>query len=217
MANNSIPEVILVGINQNNRSIELDVFWSENGKKFKNHLFEEIVPFINSNYSTSDFNTIIGHSDGAEYNHLLMLEKNNPFKGFINISTNLNNDVSTEIENFFRTQKKETFHYFISNGKYDSEDRIQAGNKIDSLHKISRNIKIHFLKKDFRADHQNLVSKSLFDGISFVFHEYRNLDRYLNFKEYSQNYQTKINQLYGFIPNLDENDITQVLFERIKC
>ena len=207
MENNVIPKIILIGIEQNNRSSELDIYWSDDGKKFKNYLFEEIIPYVNSNYSTSEFNTIIGHSDGAEFNHLLMLEKNNPFRGFINISTNLNNDVSNEIEEFFKKTNKKTFYYFISNGKYDSEDRILAGNKIDSLYKITRNESIRFLKKDYKADHQNLVPSSMLDGISFIFQDYRNLDRYSSFKDYSQNYQSDINQLYGFTPNLETNDI----------
>lgn len=207
MENNVIPKIILIGIEQNNRSSELDIYWSDDGKKFKNYLFEEIIPYINSNYSTSEFNTIIGHSDGAEYNHLLMLEKNNPFRGFINISTNLNNDVSNEIEEFFQKDHKKIFYYFISNGKYDSEDRVLAGNKIDSLYKITKNESIKFLKKDYRADHQNLVPNSMLDGISFIFQDYRNLDRYSSFKDYSQNYQSEINQLYGFTPNLEINDI----------
>ena len=207
MENNVIPKIILIGIEQNDRSSELDIYWSDDGKKFKNYLFEEIIPFINSNYSTSEFNTIIGHSDGAEYNHLLMLEKNNPFRGFINISTNLNNDVSNEIEKFFKKTNKKTFYYFISNGKYDSEDRILAGNKIDSLYKVTRNESIKFLKKDYKADHRGLVSNSMLDGISFIFQDYRNLDKYGSFKDYSQNYQSEINQLYGFTPILEENDI----------
>jgi predicted alpha/beta superfamily hydrolase len=207
MENNVIPKIILIGIEQNDRSSELDIYWSDDGKKFKNYLFEEIIPFINSNYSTSEFNTIIGHSDGAEYNHLLMLEKNNPFRGFINISTNLNNDVSNEIEEFFKKTNKKIFYYFISNGKYDSEDRILAGNKIDSLYKVTRNESIKFLKKDYKADHRGLVSNSMLDGISFIFQDYRNLDKYRSFKDYSQNYQSEINKLYGFTPILEENDI----------
>lgn len=207
MENNVIPKIILIGIEQNDRSSELDIYWSDDGKKFKNYLFEEIIPFINSNYSTSEFNTIIGHSDGAEYNHLLMLEKTNPFRGFINISTNLNNDVSNEIEEFFKKTNKKIFYYFISNGKYDSEDRILAGNKIDSLYKVTRNESIKFLKKDYKADHRGLVSNSMLDGISFIFQDYRNLDKYSSFKDYSKNYQSEINQLYGFTPILEENDI----------
>jgi hypothetical protein len=56
MENNVIPKIILIGIEQNNRSSELDIYWGDDGKKFKNYLFEEIIPYINSNYSTSEFN-----------------------------------------------------------------------------------------------------------------------------------------------------------------
>ncbi|WP_166962221.1 alpha/beta hydrolase-fold protein [Yeosuana marina] len=206
MNSNSIPKVILVGINQKKRWEELDVFWSDKGKKFKDYLFEEVIPYINSNYYTSGFNTIIGHSDGAEYNHLLMLEKNNPFRGFINISTNLNNDVSEEIEEFFKTNIEKTLYYFISNAKYDSGDRVLAGNQIDSLYNISKNKNIRFTKEDYTADHQNLVSKSMLNGISFVFQDYRNLDNYKRIKEYAENYQSEIEDFYGFKPEFEEND-----------
>ena len=37
MENNAIPKIILIGIEQNNRNSELDIFWSENGKNFKNY------------------------------------------------------------------------------------------------------------------------------------------------------------------------------------
>lgn len=206
MNSNSIPEVILVGINQKKRWEELDVFWSDNGKRFKDYLFDEIIPYINSNYSTSGFNTIIGHSDGAEYNHLLMLEENNPFRGFINISTNLNNDVSAEIEKFFKTPIEKKLYYFVSNAAYDSGDRVLAGNTIDSLYNISKNKNIKFSKEDYKADHQNLVSKSMLKGISFVFQDYRNLDNYKRITEYAGNYQSEIEDLYGFKPEFEEND-----------
>lgn len=51
--------------------------------------FKEVIPYINSKYSTSNFKAIYGHSNGAEYNHYLMFEKDNPFDAFINISENL--------------------------------------------------------------------------------------------------------------------------------
>lgn len=207
MKNKSIPEVILVGITQNNRNNELDIFWSENGKRFKDFLFNELIPHLDENFTTSGFNAIIGHSDGAEYNHLLMLEENNPFRAFINISTNLNNDVSEDILEIFKTYTGKPLFYYIANAKYDSEDRIMAGNKIDSLYKITKKTNIYFSKETFNADHQNVVSKSLFDGINHIFQDYRDLNKYKNFKDYGQNYETDIFDLYGFKPNLEENDI----------
>lgn len=204
---NSIPKTILVGITQKNRGNELDVFWSKNGVRFKDFIFNEVITFIDKEYSTSGFNTIIGHSDGAEFNHLLMIEKNNPFRGFINVSENLNNDVSNKILDFFRTYKNEKLYYFIASAKYDSPDRINAGGLINSKYSESKNAKIVFENKSYRADHQNVLSKSLVDGISFVFQDYRNLDTYKNFKDYTENYKNNIENYYGFKPEENENDI----------
>lgn len=94
-----IPETILVGINhgmtnnQYNRNKDLDVFYTETGKKFKTFLFDELVPYINSKFKTTGFNVMIGHSNGAEYNHFLLLEPDNPFRAFLSISTSFNTDV----------------------------------------------------------------------------------------------------------------------------
>lgn len=204
---NSIPKTILVGIPHKNRGNELDIFWSESGIKFKKFIFNEVIPFINSEYTTSGFNSIIGHSDGAEYNHLLMMEKDNPFNGFINISENLYNDVSNNISTYFKDYKKGKLYYFIANAEYDTQDRIDAGKSIEELFINSKNDRIKFLKKNYNADHQNVLSKSLLDGILFVFQDYRNNLNYKNFKDYVENYKNSINENYGFSPNLNENDI----------
>jgi predicted alpha/beta superfamily hydrolase len=204
---NSIPKTILVGIPQKNRGNELDVFWSEHGIKFKNFVFTEVITFIDKKYSTSGFNTIVGHSDGAEFNHLLMIEKNNPFRGFINVSENLNTDVSNEISKFFKTYTGDRLYYFIASAKYDSPDRITAGKIIDKKYSESKNTNILFQNKLYRADHQNVLSKSLIDGILFIFQDYRNLDSYKNFKDYTENYKNNIEKHYRFKPEENENDI----------
>ena len=57
-----MPECIVVGIvhgktnDRSNRNDDLDVDYGETGKKFKNFIFKELVPYINNRYSTSDFN-----------------------------------------------------------------------------------------------------------------------------------------------------------------
>lgn len=87
----NFPKCIVVGIfiNASERNKELDIHYGENGKKFKDYIFKEVIPFIDKNYSTSAFRAIYGHSNGAEYNHYLMFEKDNPFNAFVNISENL--------------------------------------------------------------------------------------------------------------------------------
>ncbi len=204
---NSIPKTILVGITQKNRGNELDIFWNDNGIKFKDFIFSELITYINNEYSTSGFNAIIGHSDGAEFNHLLMLKKNNPFRGFINISENLNNDVSEDISEYFKTYNGKKLYYFISSAKYDSPDRIEAGKSIEELYYNHKNTNIIFQNKLYSADHQSVLSRSLIDGISYVFQDYRDLSQYKDYKEYVINYKNIIEDNYGFIPSENENDI----------
>jgi len=204
---NAIPQTILIGVSHKNRGEELDVFWTENGIKFKDFLFKELVPYVNEHYSTSSFNTIIGHSDGAEYNHLLMLEEDNPFRGFINISENLNNDVSQSISRYFETYEGQKLYYFIATASYDSPDRIAAGSAIEKSFKENRNEAINFLNKSYVADHQNVLSKSLLDGISYVFQDYRNLSGYEGFKDYTENYREAMKDNYGLTTDLDINDV----------
>lgn len=204
---NAIPQTIIVGIPQKDRGKELDIFMGMNGHKFKDFIFNELIAFIDTEYTTSGFNTLIGHSDGAEFNHLLMIEKNNPFRGFINVSENLNNDVSTEIAGFFNAYQGDKLYYFIASAQYDSPDRIDAGEIINDLYSKSKNYKILFENKLYNADHQNVFSKSLIDGILFVFQDYRKLDAYTTFQDYLSNYKGEIENNYGFTPEENINDV----------
>ena len=67
----NFPECIVIGIYHigENRNDELDITYSKKGQNFKNYIFDEVIPFVDKNYSTSSFKTIFGHSKGAENNH----------------------------------------------------------------------------------------------------------------------------------------------------
>ncbi len=71
----NFPKCIVVGIyiNARDRNNELDIKYGVNGQKFKDYIFKEVVPFIDKKYSVSSFKAIYGHSNGAEYNHYLVL------------------------------------------------------------------------------------------------------------------------------------------------
>ena len=203
-----IPETILVGIvhgssnGESNRNKDLDVLYEENGQQFKNFLFQELIPHINKRYSTSGFNVMIGHSNGAEYNHYLFLEENNPFRGFISISTNFygkrkNNDVDTRMANAIKDYKGNTFYYFVANAQYDSPDRIQAGDDYEKLYNKNPNPKLQFQKKFYKKNHNSVVPPALFDAISFVYKDYKQLDKYTTFYELRDNYAREMKALYG--------------------
>ncbi|GAA3645130.1 hypothetical protein GCM10022397_32640 [Flavivirga jejuensis] len=211
---NIIPKSILVGISQKNRGNELDVFYSENGERFKNYIFEEVVPFINNNYSTTGFNSIIGHSDGATFNHILMTQNESPFRGYINISENLFNNQLEVLENKIKKNQDKPSYVFIASGEYDSIDRIASGKKLDTLFNQISNEKIKHQHNIYKADHNDLFIKSLLDGIQFVFSDYQHLGydenklktlalSKINAIDFWDNHTKAIKEIYGI--NLEMN------------
>ena len=203
----AIPECIVVGIAHKDRQAELDVFWSEKGKTFKDYLFREVVPMINETYATSGYNVMIGHSDGAEFNHHLMLQENNPFRGFISLSTALNKDVSEEITAFAKGYRGKELYYYIANPEYDIIVRTNAGHKVDSLLSTPQNKLLRVKKEEFKADHQNIVGVALDDGLMHVFSDYGNLKKYDTFKAFAENYLPDTERIYGITPTYKMSDI----------
>lgn len=212
-----MPESILVGIvhgttnDRSNRNDDLDVYYKETGKKFKNFVFEELVPYINSTYSTSDFNVMIGHSNGAEYNHFLLLEEENPFRGFISLSTNFYaRDVRQEIGNLMKNYQGNNLYYFVANATADSPDRIEAGNDYEEIYQENMNPNFQFKKQTYEANHNSVVPLALVDGIQFIFKDYRNVENYKNLASYRDNYLEDMKANYGIEEEYSIQDLEPV-------
>lgn len=205
---NLAPESIVVGIvhgmtnGQSNRNKDLDVYYKQSGKNFKNFVFNELVPYINANYSTSGFNVMVGHSNGAEYNHFLLLEKDNPFRGFISFSTNFySNDVREELGEMMKNHQGEKIYYFVANGTQDSPDRIDAGDDYEKIYNTNKNPRFQFRKNTYEANHNSIVPLAFLDGLQHIFLDYQNLENYPNLRSYKDNYLIDLKANYG----LEEN------------
>jgi len=192
-----IPSCILVGIIQKDRSKELRAFGGGDGKKFSDFINNELLRHIDSVYQTSGFNLMIGHSDGAEFNHTLLTSINNPFRGFISMSTSFHDNMRNNIFLFLKEYNGPSMYYFLANGSRDMSLRIDAGNELDSLFQIANNKNIKFAKRSYPADHSGLVSRSLLDGLAFIFQDYKNMDNYNTIMEYGENYLVDLENNYG--------------------
>lgn len=192
-----IPSSILVGIVHKDRNKELNVFNEESGRQFMKYLFDEAVPYIDANYSTSGFNTMIGHSNGAEYNHFLMLAEDNPFRGFISMSTAFNTDMRKEIAKFFEQYQGDQMYHFVANGELDAPMRVHSGNDIETLYAKSSNKQVTFSKQTFEGNHNSMVPNSLLDGLKFIFRDYNNITNYATFMDYRDHYKADMIQRYG--------------------
>ena len=215
-----IPPSILVGIVHKKRNEEMNVFGQESGQKFMKYLFDEVVPNIDATYSTSGFNAMIGHSNGAEWNHFLMLAEDNPFRGFISLSTAFNTDVKAEIAEFFKTYQGKNLYYFVGNGKSDGPFRIQAGHDLEALYEKNPNEDIVFTNQTFEGNHNSLVPNAMLDGLKFLFQDFGDTDNYASFTEYRDHYKQDVMDAYGLNPAYEfasiESYLSDILLNKDK-
>ena len=158
---------------------------------------------------------MIGHSNGAEYNHYLFLEENNPFSGFISISTNFygkrkNKNVDKEMGEAI-SKINDSFYYFVANGTSDSPDRIEAGNTYEKLYEANKNPNFKFQKKTYKRGHNSMVPSGLFDAIKFVYKDYKQLDNYITFKDYRDKFKSDMKNLYGIEITYNIYDLDNII------
>ena len=225
----NFPECIVIGIYHigENRNDELDITYSKKGQNFKNYIFDEVIPFVDKNYSTSSFKAIFGHSDGAEYNHYLMFETNNPFDAFMNISENLSDLYNENIEPIrnkfiaFLNRNKKPIKYFIASAKYDHDDfRYRSGLEIEKIFQNNQNNTIDFKHNVYKSWHNDLVGYSVLDALKFIFSDYQDYSLFENcFRDNKFNYalakQKFIQQNEEYIQPYIENENSSAVVFRI--
>lgn len=194
---NVIPESIVVGIYQSNRNN--DFYSKGDGEYFTEFLIDELVPFIDAKYNTSGFNAMIGHSNGAEYNHILMLRDDNPFHGFISLSTYLreNDENKEKLADFFKNYDGRNIYYFIANATLDPPSRFEAGGVIDSIYLDTPNQHVKFSNQNFEANHQTIVTNGLLEGLKFIYKDYSSIDAYPTIMDLDENYLANLKNNYG--------------------
>ncbi len=226
----NFPETILVGIYQSDRNVDFGLndttFYNTD---FQDYIFDELIPYINKNYSTSSYKAILGHSNGSEYNHFLMFAKTNPFNAFVNISEELHllfpymeqesYAKNKELyQNFFENYNGKPIKLFIASGKYDFWHRLEAGMIIDSLYKSYPNTKINFKHKLYPAEHNSLVAKSMLEAQNFIFKDYKDFENFKtelnktkNYKQSITDFLEKTKQYGDYEMTIEDEDIIQTI------
>jgi predicted alpha/beta superfamily hydrolase len=221
--NNIIPQCIVVSIDNTNRRRDLDPnlgfnsnlelgYFKKGSEVFYKILNQEIVPFIDKNYSTSGFNVLIGHSDSGHFVTQSYLKNDNEFDGIIALSVN-------DFGDYFKKQipkklnKEKTKRLFLGFGNMDDEFN-ELGYFLKKQNLPNNNL----LVKEYNAGHLQLPYTSLFDALRFIFSDYRFYDDLIekkynnnfNFASFQKSYKTNIREKYGIETNI-EFDIIYLL------
>jgi len=204
---NAIPECILVGIPQKNIYTELNTRLESSAETFKKFILTELFNLINSKFSTSGFNGIIGHGMGADFNQLVMMSKNNPITAYINISPNLNPSLKPGLERHFKNYNGRKVYYFLSRAIYSGPETERSYAYIKNIYQSSGNKAIEFSTQVSKVGKESLFSTTINDGLLHIFKDYRNLNNYSGFKDYAENYTSDMILTYRVEAELEPLDI----------
>ena len=203
LGNDIIPRSIVVGIPNTNRNRDLTpikgIIANEpttlettgGGPNFLNFITEELIPFIDSTYSTSAHRTIIGHSLGGLLTFEALLRKREYFDNYISIDPALGfangvymedildtlsySDLSTEHLYFAAANTRPTFlkEEELLRDSSDFMQMISIPNRkffteIET-NKWSLNAKTKYYSDE---NHFSIPLKSTYDGLKTLYHYY---------------------------------------------
>lgn len=94
----AIPSQIVVGIEQIDRGTDL----ARNGELFTRFIVEELIPYIDREYRTVPFRTLIGHSLGGRFALQSFCRAPDVFPAVVAISASLPDSVMTEVQGCMR-------------------------------------------------------------------------------------------------------------------
>lgn len=173
------PEVIIIGINQNNERIAdcsynpNDGLPTKNSSLFFEFISNDLLPTIEKKYRTLPFRIIAGHDITAGYLNFFLYKDNPLFNAYISLSPNLAPEMETRISRKLSETKKPVFYYqSIADG--DTKRIKETTKTLDENIKLSPNESVYY-KYDVieNSTHYSLVLHSITIALYHIFECYK--------------------------------------------
>lgn len=223
---NKAPEQIVVGIFQNqNEERYIDCDYStdtglpnEDSTKFYKFVREELLNYIDDNFRTSLFKTLVGNTITANFANYFFLENSSAFNAYININPSYAPQMNERIE--AKSQSlNEVIFYYLSSGNFNHEKRLEAINNVHNLLKLSENEKLKYKYDDFSNSTKTAsIGQAIPSAMGFIFELFAPISK----KEFDNNIAdltpseaimylekkyVEIDYLYGSNVKVRESDI----------
>ncbi len=145
-ASDNAPEQIIVGVNISDtrkRDLSFDETTSKlgpEGKKFYQFIKDELLPYIEANYKTSPFLSIVGTGMSGNFVTYFLREKNPIFNAYVSLNPTLAPDSSKLIIDFNLNRLAtidNTFYYYMSTSPYTSAENSTF---VDNFNRTIKNV-----------------------------------------------------------------------------
>lgn len=228
-ARDKAPEQIIVGVFQNqNEERYTDCDFSvdtglpnEDSAKFYGFVKNELLTYMEDNYRTSLFKTIIGNTLTGNFTNYFFLEPQPVFNAFVNISPSYAPEMQSRLE--AQSQALVTpYFYYLSGGDFNPEKRATAINKVHNLLKLSENPNFNYKYDDLSNSNKTAsIGQSIASAMGFTFETYAAITKE-EFEseiadmspaeaiEYLERKYVEIEYLYGANVKIRESDIYKI-------
>lgn len=170
------PEQIVVGVNletTRGKDMGYDLANSKlnaNARRFYTFLRDELLPFIEANYKTSPFLTIVGEGLSANFITYFLNESNPIFNAYISLNPTYAPDIRTLVQNY-KLEKMgpldNSFYYYISSNPYAGGEKLK---RIQEFGKFMKSTEIENFNVGFdELTSSKNASSSIGEGMARAF------------------------------------------------
>jgi len=222
-----IPEAIVVGINQidsryNDTSVVDNINFTpiSSTANFFEFVSQELIPYINKNYRTTNFRVAVGHERTANFINFFLIKKVPIMNGYIAVSPKYTKKMKEYLAQYL-ISSSQNIYYYLSTSNEDfqsiSEDVLDFNQRLDSLN----NENIHYKFQNLVIpSHYTLPAYTIPYSIEDMFSIYKDINRIeydsiiLKLKtspvKYLEEKYEKIKNHFGVIKEMSINDFIAV-------
>ncbi|TVZ55366.1 hypothetical protein OD91_0612 [Lutibacter sp. Hel_I_33_5] len=138
-ATDSAPEQIVVGIDMQNTKYRDAGYIKENSKltieskKFLLFLRDELLPYVEANYRTSPFISIVGEGISANLITYFLKEETPIFNAYLALNPKFSKDINTQIESYSLSRYQpmdNTFYFYTNSNPFMKPEYSTAANNL---------------------------------------------------------------------------------------
>jgi uncharacterized protein len=215
---NRIPETIVVGITNTNRLRDFSPVASDNfpgsggADTFINFMEKELLPFVEANYRTSPYRTIIGHSLCGMFSIYTLITKPEMFNSYVAISPYVvygNNFIMDfAVDNLPNYASLNKYFYYTVGGLEPEYLVTSVVSLVEIFNEFAPDDFQHRYKLMEGDDHSSSVLLTVYDGLKFIFNDWRLPDSvFVSGLDPIVNHYEKLSLKYGYDINVTEDQL----------
>jgi len=183
-----MPDAIVVGINQiNSKPLdfscdEINGLPADTGAAFFEFITYDLFNFIDNNYRTVPFRTIIGHGESANFLNFYLFQEKPFFNAYISLSPRFTPKMEVRLKEQF-TDLQTPIYYSLTTAE---DDRKKSRTSIGALNNVLKAISNDNLRYNYNyykgKSHYELVNHAIPTAFEKIYKAYKPIDR----KEYKE-------------------------------